>query len=112
MPTLILSAGRDLNLLKRRNAALTAAGYTVVTAVNSPDVVNKLFAGDFDLVVLCHTLGEQQQQRVAHIINGYTPSTPVIALSQVEERDCAGDPNPGILAIKSALARHTGFRAA
>lgn len=112
MPTLILSAGRDLNLLKKRNAALTAAGYTVVTAVNSPEVVNKLFAGDFDLVVLCHTLGEQQQQRLAHIIKNHTPSTPVIILSQTEERDLGVEPNPGLLAIKTALGHPAGFRAA
>ena len=112
MPTLILSAGRDLNLLKKRNAALIAAGYTVVTAMNSPEVVNKLFAGDFDLVVLCHTIGEQQQQRLAHIIKDYTPSTPVIILSQGEERNFDTDPNPGLLAVKSALAHPSGFRAA
>jgi len=112
MPTLILSAGRDPNLLKKRNAALIAAGYTVVTAMNSPEVVNKLFAGDFDLVVLCHTLGELQQKRLAHIIRDYTPSTPVIVLSQGEERNLDADANPGLLAIKTALAHPTGFRAA
>jgi len=112
MPTLILSAGRDLSLLKKRNAALIAAGYTVVTATNSPEVVNKLFAGDFDLVILCHTLGEQQQKRLAHIISDYTPSTPVIVLSQAEERDCGIEPNPRLLAIEAALAHPTGFRAA
>jgi len=84
MPFLILSAGRDADLLKRRNAALTEQGYKLAAASNSFEVVDKLLNGDFDLVLLCHTIPEQDRQRLARIIGSYTPSTPVLFISETE----------------------------
>jgi CheY-like chemotaxis protein len=82
MPFLILSAGRDPDLLKTRNAALQAQGYRVAAAFDSYEVVDKLLNGDFDLVLLCHTMPEEDRRRLARIISRHTPSTPVILISQ------------------------------
>ena len=86
MPYLILSAGRDPDLLKRRNAALMAEGYKVASAWHSCEIVEKLLNGDFDLVLLCHSIPEEDRRRLANIVSSYTPSTPVILIS-ASQRD-------------------------
>ena len=82
MPYLILSAGRNPDLLKQRNAALSAEGYKVASASNSYEIVEKMLNGDFDLVLLCHSIPDEDRRRLAHIISSYTPSTPVILISE------------------------------
>lgn len=82
MPFLILSAGRDPDLLKARNSVLQAQGYRVAAASNSYEVVDKLLNGDFDLVLLCHTMPEEDRRRLARIIIRHSPSTPVILISK------------------------------
>lgn len=82
MPFLILSAGRDPDLLRSRNAALQAQGYRVAAAFGSCEVVDKLLNGDFDLVLLCHTMSAEDRHRLARIIISHTPSTPVILISE------------------------------
>jgi DNA-binding response OmpR family regulator len=82
MPFLILSAGRDPDLLKARNTALMAQGYRVAAASDSCEVVDKLLNGDFDLVLLCYTLPEEDRRRLVRIIIRHTPSTPVIVISE------------------------------
>ena len=84
MPFLILSAGRDADLLKRRNAALMEQGYKVAAASDSFEVVEKLLNGDFDLLLLCHTMADEDRLRLARIIGSYTPSTPVVFISEME----------------------------
>jgi DNA-binding response OmpR family regulator len=81
MPFLLLSAGRDPNVLKQRNAQLLAAGFKVASATNSHEVVEKLLNGDFDLVLLCDSMPDEDRNRLARIVSGYTPSTPVVLIS-------------------------------
>jgi CheY-like chemotaxis protein len=84
MPFLILSAGRDTNLLKQRSAILREAGYEVVIAGNSPELVNRLFNGDFDLVLLCGSMREEERRRLTAIVKRHTPSTPVVVIDDDE----------------------------
>ncbi len=86
MAFLILSAGRDPKALQLRNGKLRDAGFTVVSAADSPDLINKLFNGDFDLVLLCDSLRDEERRRAAGLIKLYTPSTPVIMISSFEGR--------------------------
>ena len=82
MSFLILSAGRDAELLKSRNTALAAPGYKVAAASDSFEIVDKLLNGDFDLVLLCHTIPDDDRLRIARIVGSYTPSTPVVLVSE------------------------------
>ena len=52
MRKLILSAGRDAYLLKKRNDALTEAGYIVVSASSSYEAIDRLLNGACDLLLL------------------------------------------------------------
>ena len=87
MAFLILSAGRDPKALQLRNGKLRDAGFNVVSAGDSPDLINKLFNGDFDLVLLCDSLREEERRRATGLIKLYTPSTPVIMISSFEGRE-------------------------
>lgn len=95
IPFLILSAGRDPDLLKPRNAALVAQGYRVAAASDSSEVVDKLLNGDFDLVLLCHTMPEEDRRRLVRIISSHTPSTPVVFISNNGCESIAGDARAG-----------------
>jgi len=81
MPFVILSAGRDSDLLKKRNTALAAMGYKIASAFDPGEIVDKLLNGDFDLVLLCHSMPDDDRHRLAHIISRYSPSTPVVLIS-------------------------------
>ena len=86
MPIVILSAGREPQLSRKRDQALIAAGYNVVSANNSPEIINKLFNGDFDAVILCNSIPNEERRRLSSIIKSYSPSTPVILLAEMQGR--------------------------
>ncbi|HYX54061.1 MAG TPA: hypothetical protein VE783_11470 [Candidatus Limnocylindrales bacterium] len=58
----------------------------MVTAADCPELINKLFKSDFDLVLLCDSLREEEQRRAIGLIKLYTPSIPVILISSFEGR--------------------------
>jgi CheY-like chemotaxis protein len=84
MRKLILSAGRDAYLLKKRNDALTEAGYIVVSASSSYEAIERLLNGDFDLVLLCHSLSNEERKRLAGIVKNYSPATPVVLIADMD----------------------------
>jgi DNA-binding NtrC family response regulator len=84
MRKLILSAGRDAYLLKKRNDALVEAGYIVVSASSSYEAMERLLNGDFDLVLLCHSLSNEERRRLSGIVKNYSPSTPVVLIADME----------------------------
>jgi CheY-like chemotaxis protein len=97
MPFLILSAGRDTNLLNQRSAILRQAGYEVVIAGKSPDLVNRLFNGDFDLVLLCGSMRADERRRLTAIVKSHTPSTPVVLIEESEQLVQKAEEDEGIL---------------
>ena len=115
MPFLILSAGRDPDLLKARNTALVAQGYKVAAASDTFEVVDKLLNGDFDLVLLCHTMPDEDRRRLARIVAGHSPSTPVVLISK---NGCEGilaeagivqcSPDQVVTTLGVSLARRSG----
>jgi CheY-like chemotaxis protein len=114
MPFLILSAGRDPDVLKQRNATLSAEGYRVAAASDSSEIVEKLLNGDFDLVLLCQSIPDDDRRRLARIVTSYTPSTPVIVIS--DSHDYARDhvpravnclPEQVMAAVRSSLLPRT-----
>ena len=57
-------------------------GYSVASAFDSGEIVDKLLNGDFDLVLLCQSMPDEDRHRLAHIIKRYSPSTPVLLISE------------------------------
>jgi len=85
MSITILSAGRDAHAMENRNRALTAAGFTVVSS-HVDELMEQLFEGHFDAVILCHSLREEERRRLAGIIKNYHRATPVIVVSDLQGR--------------------------
>src|SRR4051812_49841514 len=82
----ILSAGRDRPLLFTRNRVLEEAGYSVTPATTAAETVERFFAGDFDLVILCHSIPLEERERIAKLVRMHSPSTPVIVLADLPTR--------------------------
>ena len=119
MSFIVLSAGRDPVVLRNRNAALEQAGYTVASANNSPEVVDRLFNGEFDVVLLCHSIPEEERRRLAEIIRNYSSATPVIVISDFDGRQYSYGtrtarcfPDQIIAAIRETLTPEGPWKAA
>jgi len=119
MPFVILSAGRDSGLLKKHNTALAAMGYKIATASDPCETVNKLLNGDFDLVLLCHSMPADDRRKLVHIVTRYTPSTPVVLIcegpaesddSSIKALKCRSDRILDVVA--HSLPRRASFEAA
>jgi DNA-binding response OmpR family regulator len=81
----VLSAGRDRDLLRLRNAVLKTRDYTVVAAMTTAEVISKFHEGDFDIVLLCHTIPLEDQKAISNAVRSASPSTPVLAVTHSGE---------------------------
>ena len=81
---LILSVGRNPHILKERNARLIASGYSVASAYSKEEAMEKLLEGDFDLILICPSLGKDGCQ-LAKTARRHRPSIPIVSIA----------PNPG-----------------
>jgi DNA-binding response OmpR family regulator len=81
--TLVLSVGLDVSLLETRNMMLQSAGYTVESALSVRAAAHRFLAGDFDLVMLCHSILAKERDRITCLIRATGSRTPVVFISGV-----------------------------
>lgn len=79
--TLVLSIGFDLALLDIRNQVLQSAGYIVVSAMSAEEAIHLFRDGDFDLVILCHSLPIEHCERLTRCIRNSGSRIPVAYVS-------------------------------
>ena len=115
---LILSVGCDPKLLDSRRLLLQSAGYAVVSTHSAKEAVDCFLAGDFDLVLLCHSLPETERDGIACLIRASGSFTPVVAVATYDgQQDVFAsatlDSEPGQLlaGIRDALSRQHQKRA-
>ena len=84
MAVTVLSAGRDATLLKTRNEILSSSGCIVTSALSTSDLVNLFFDGDFDLLVICHTIPLEERHRLLRLARFYRPSLMVFLVNDHE----------------------------
>lgn len=77
----VLNVGHDAALLETRSLVLRSAGYSVESASSVDEAIQRFRAADFDLVVLCHSVPEQERHRLIRLIRDHGSSTPVIFVS-------------------------------
>ena len=87
----ILSGGRDPHLLQVRNEVLRVPGFTVVSAYSPEELIQTFRAGDFDIVLMCHSFSNEEQSKVALAVHAQSPSTPVLAMSTGERASVYAD---------------------
>ena len=109
----VLTVGNDPVLLDTRSQVLRSAGYTVVSARSIKQATVTFVEGDFDLVVLCHSISEEDRQRFAVFIRERTLRTPVVFVaSSLGQRDPSADvtiqndPDDLIAGLRTALTRN------
>ena len=77
---IILTVGKDPILLETRNRVLRSAGYTVVSVMSIGEAMAKFLYGDFDLVLLCHTISKEDKERLAKVIRARGAQTPIVSV--------------------------------
>jgi len=79
--TIVLSVGFDLSLLRARGLVLESAGYLVESASSVKEAVDRFQSGDFDLVLLCHSVPRKDRDRVTSLIRASGSRTPIVSIS-------------------------------
>jgi CheY-like chemotaxis protein len=79
--TLVLSVGSDPVVLGARNQVLRSAGYIVVSAISIREAIHLFQEGDFDLIILCHSLPIKDCERLTCIIRASGSRIPIACVS-------------------------------
>jgi len=112
--TLVLAVGRDPVLLETRSQVLQAAGYTVIPERSLKKAVTKFRDGDFDLVLLCHSIPAQDRERLTRLLREYTSRTPIVsvsssvsALDSFADATIGNDPRELLAGLQELLVKKT-----
>jgi DNA-binding response OmpR family regulator len=112
---LILSVGQEPMLLDTRSLILRAAGYLVESALSIKQAIHHLRTGDFDLVVLCHSIPSQERDRLVCLVRASGSTIPIVTVVPMSASEhhsegladatIAGDPRKLLLGIREALSK-------
>jgi CheY-like chemotaxis protein len=82
----ILAVGHDPLLSETRSSILRAAGYLVESASSIGQAIDLFRDGDFDLVVLCHSIPAQERDLFLRLIRAYGSSVPIVCIAPISDR--------------------------
>ena len=82
--TVVLMVGQDRVLTEARSQVLRSAGYTVVPAFTLQQAMDEFVRGDFDLVLLCHSIPEHDRERLVEVLRKHTSRTPIISVASFD----------------------------
>ena len=109
----VLMVGRDRVLVETRSQVLRTAGYVVVPAFTPRQAIDQFVKGDFDLVLLCHSIPGDARERLASVIREHTSRTPIVSVASFDGQfdDFAdvtieNDPNLLIASLREVLHRN------
>lgn len=104
----ILSCGNDEVLLQTRSLVLATAGFEVEVIVGVKGLLDRQFGSEVGLIVLCHTLSEQEQKQASRRLQLTLPGTPTLSLRGVwQGRDTRSTPAIDSFAGPKALIAHS-----
>jgi DNA-binding response OmpR family regulator len=108
--TIILHIGEDALLLETRSLILRSAGYVVESVRSLKQAAEQFLAGDFDLVILCHSIPSKDRDRLSCWIRASGSRTPVATISEgpgqwdeFADANLDSDPKKLLTGIKTAL---------
>jgi len=78
--TLILNVGRDFTQLTLQELVLKARGYVVVSAPSPESAIKRFGQGDFDLILLCHSISSKDRDDFIRWIRAYGSRVPIVCL--------------------------------
>jgi DNA-binding response OmpR family regulator len=82
--TVVLMVGRDRVLVETRSQVLRTSGYVVVPAFTLGQAMDEFLQGDFDLVLLCHSIPENARERLVDVLRKHTSRTPIVSVASFE----------------------------
>ena len=77
--TVILAVGLDSWKLTAQSSVLRPAGYIVVSAHSIRDAIDHVKAGDFDLVLLDHSISVEDKEKLTFMIRASGSQAPVVS---------------------------------
>jgi len=84
----VLAVGFDSSLMRTRSLVLQSAGYIVESASSLKEAVDRFRVGDFDLVLLCHSIPMKDRDHLTCLIRATGTLTPVVSIAQ-NHGECA-----------------------
>ena len=79
----ILICGNDIRLLETREIVLKTAFQHVTSALGVRALEDELGRSPTDLIVLCHSLGEDERRGVQKLVNEKWPASQMLVLAGV-----------------------------
>lgn len=73
--------GSDPSVLETRELVLRSAGYSVVSAVSVKEAVCLFKGGDYDVIVLCHSLTAKECERLTGAVRASGSRIPIVRVS-------------------------------
>ncbi len=86
-----LHVGCDSTLLSTRTDILRQAGFSIVPVSTAAEATKIFIEGDFDAVILCHSVPTEERRILADFVHRTSSSTPVILIAVTYESDPAAD---------------------
>ena len=114
----ILAIGREPALLEYRSQILRRAGHIVESELSLERAIQRYKCGEFDLVLLCHTIPVQERDRLISSIQAVGSLTLVVAVAPpgsqapfaADDVTFEGRPEEFPSGIQSAFLDATAFR--
>jgi DNA-binding NtrC family response regulator len=78
--TVVLAVGLDSWQLTSYGSDLRSAGYVVISASSIRDAIEQFKVGDFDLVLLGHSISAEHKERLSSLIRAAGSRTPVVCI--------------------------------
>ncbi|HTV03870.1 MAG TPA: hypothetical protein VME86_00780 [Acidobacteriaceae bacterium] len=112
LPPSVLLLGPDVHLIEDRRRLLESCGYEVFMASHFPTLIETLRAQQVDLLMMCHSLSDEDCDRAVTLVKGARPKVEVLVL--VAARADSGDGNESgeidtEAGLKSLMAALGGF---
>jgi len=108
---MILAVGNDSVVLATRTAVLRTAGYLVDTVESASEAIARFHNGDFDLVLICHSVPTGERDWLTRVIRSTGSRTPILVVSPFSDARGLADevisnhPQKMLESIESALQR-------
>jgi DNA-binding response OmpR family regulator len=117
--TVVLAVGLDPWMLMAQDSAWRSEGYIVISAHSIRDAIDHFKAGDFDLVLLGHSITAESKERLTYLIRASGSTTPVVCISSSRDVSYAfadatlrNDPVELLAGMKELMASGTRIPAA
>ena len=76
----VLMIGRDRLLVETRSEVLRTAGYTVIPAYTGRQAIEEFARGNFEVVLLCHSIPADGREQLASILREHKSRTPIVCV--------------------------------